>query len=310
MSAGTPGTPVGGAPARDSSADATANLAAGPDSSPDGGGPGSCPVRDPEDGSCYRTADEADLAWIARGSKAPRSRHVALPPGVATMLDRAREQAETLPLEEDPDGDEPVGDELYTKGAVVAAGLPSLSDEQKSFWKNLGQTLKGLVVRKTDSKPASIPEEEMAALFATGFPLPIEAFPKEKLRDTFVSSRGRHRQHHAIDLGAPKGTPIVAVSDGTIERLGRDRRGGIVIYLRDATGRFVYYYAHLSRYAPDLRVGDRVKRGQMIGEVGSTGRSTGPHLHFSIFRDTDSPNPWKGLVVNPYLVFSALVAPK
>jgi Peptidase family M23. len=63
------------------------------------------------------------------------------------------------------------------------------------------------------------------------------------------------------------------VSDGKIERLGRDRRGGIVIYQRDATGRFVYYYAHLSRYAPGLKVGDTVKRGQQIGEVGTTGRN-------------------------------------
>ncbi len=316
MSAGTAGlsgggAPAAGAPAGGASADATASVSPAIDSSAGGAGSaGSCPVRDPEDGSCYRTADEADLAWIARGSQAPRSRRVALPPGLATMLDQAREQAEALPLEEDPDGDEPVGDDAYSRGSVVPAVLPSLSDEQKSFWKNLGQTLKGLVVRKNDSKPASIPEEEMAALFATGFPLPIEAFPREKLRDTFGASRGRHRKHHAIDLGAPKGTPIVAVSDGTIERLGRDRRGGIVIYLRDATGRFVYYYAHLSRYAPGLRVGDRVKRGEKIGEVGSTGRSSGPHLHFSIFRDADSPSPWKGLVVNPYLVFSALVAPK
>ena len=235
---------------------------------------------------------------------------MALPPGLPAILVAAREQADDLPLEEDPDGDEPMDDGLYPQGSVVPAALPSLSGEQKSFWQNLGRTLKGLVVRKKDSQPASIPEEEMAALFATDFPLPIEAFPKEKLRDTFNASRGRHRKHHAIDLGAPKGTPIVAVNDGTIERLGRDRRGGIVIYLRDSTGRFVYYYAHLSRYAPGLKVGDRVARGQKIGEVGSTGRSSGPHLHFSIFRDADSPSPWKGLVVNPYLVFSALIGPK
>lgn len=291
-------------------ADATASLSPAAEGSPSAASGSPCAVVDPDDGSCYRTADEADLAWMARGSKAPRGRHVALPPGLPTLLDVARQQAEALPLEEDPDGDEPAGDELYPGNAVAPAVLPALSDEQKSFWKNLGQTLKGLVVRKNDSKPASLPEEEMAALFATGFPLPIEAFPKEKLRDTFQASRGRHRKHHAIDLGAPKGTPIVAVNDGTIERLGRDRRGGIVIYLRDANGRFVYYYAHLSRYAPDLRVGDKVKRGQKIGEVGSTGRSSGPHLHFSIFRDKDAPSPWKGLVVNPYLVFSALVAPK
>ena len=198
------------------------------------------------------------------------------------------------PVEEDPDGDEPLTDGLYPEGSVVPAELPSLSDEQKSFWKDLGRTLKGLVVRKTDSKPASIPEEELAALFATGFPLPIEAFPKEKLRDTFDASRGRHRKHHAIDLGAPRGTPIVAVNDGTIERLGRDRRGGIVVYQRDVSGRFVYYYAHLARYVPGLRVGDEVKRGEKIGEVGSTGRASGPHLHFAIFRDVDVPEPVEG----------------
>lgn len=227
-----------------------------------------------------------------------------------TLVAAARSQAEELPLEEDPDGEEPVLDGLYPDGSVVPAALPTLSDAQRSFWKSLGSTLKGLVVRKKDSKPASIPEEELAALFATGFPLPIEEFPKEKLRDTFKSSRGRHRRHHAIDLGAPKGTPILAVNDGTIERLGRDRRGGIVVYHRDVTGRFVYYYAHLARYAPGLKVGDTVKRGQKIGEVGTTGRTFGAHLHFAIFRDADAPSPWKGLVVNPYLVFSALVGPK
>ncbi|MBK9374130.1 MAG: M23 family metallopeptidase [Holophagales bacterium] len=241
---------------------------------------------------------------------------MALPPGLPAILAQARSQSHTtddienLPLEADPDGDEPLDDGLYPRGSVTVAELPSLSDEQKSFWKDLGQTLRGLVVRKKDSKPASIPEAELAALFATGFPLPIESFPKEKLRDTFKASRGRHRSHHAIDLGAPKGTPILAVSDGTIERLGRDRRGGIVVYLRDGTGRFVYYYAHLRRYAPGLKVGDRVKRGQQIGEVGTTGRTFGAHLHFAIFRDADAPNPWKGLVVNPYLVFSALIGPK
>jgi murein DD-endopeptidase MepM/ murein hydrolase activator NlpD len=269
-----------------------------------------CPFRDPEDGGCYRTADEADLAWIAQGNRAPRSPRVALPPGLPAILAEAREHAEDLPFEEDFDEDEEAEEGAWERGSVATARLPSLSDEQRSFWQTLGSTLKGFVVRKTDSKPASIPEEELAVLFSTGFPLPIEAFPKEKLRDTFKASRGRHRKHHAIDLGAPKGTPILAVSDGTIERLGRDRRGGIVIYQRDATGRFVYFYAHLARYAPGLKVGARVKRGEKIGEVGSTGRSSAPHLHFAIFRDADAPNPWKGLVVNPYLVFSTLIGAK
>ncbi|MCL4806705.1 MAG: M23 family metallopeptidase [Thermoanaerobaculia bacterium] len=296
-----------GAPEGADAADASASFETFSSASP---AEAPCPFRDPEDGGCFRTADEADIAWIARGSLPPRSPRVALPPGLPAILAEAREQAEELPFEEDFDEDEEAETTLWEKGSVATARLPSLSDEQRTFWQTLGSTLKGFVVRKTDSKPASIPEEELAVLFATGFPLPIEAFPKEKLRDTFKASRGRHRKHHAIDLGAPRGTPILAVSDGTIERLGRDRRGGIVIYQRDATGRFVYFYAHLSRYAPGLKVGARVKRGERIGEVGSTGRSSAPHLHFAIFRDTDAPNPGKGLVVNPYLVFSTLIGGK
>ena len=229
-----------------------------------------------------------------------------MPAVLAASLD----EVENLPFEEDPDSDADLPDGLFPEGSVLPAELPSLSDDERSFWKDLGRTLRGLVVRKKDSKPASIPEEELAALFATGFPLPIESFPKEKLRDTFKASRGRHRKHHAIDLGAPKGTPILAVSDGTIERLGRDRRGGIVVYHRDVTGRFVYYYAHLKRYAPGLKVGDKVVRGQKIGEVGTTGRTFGAHLHFAIFRDVEATSPWKGLVVNPYLVFAPLIGAK
>ncbi len=279
--------------------------------------PSACPFRDPEDGACYRTADDADLAWLSRGATAPAAVRVpvpalpaaaaAAPPAMASHLETA-----SLPLEADPDGDDEDGGPLAIQdpvGARTAArtgDLPQLSPAQKSLWRRLAGKVKDLVVRKADSKPASLPEDDLAALFATGFPLPIDSFPPEKLRDSFNASRGRHRRHHAIDLGAPRGTPIVAVCDGTIERLGRDRRGGIVIYLRDQTGRFIFYYAHLQRYVKGLRVGDEVKRGQQLGEVGSTGRASGPHLHFAIFRDQEAPSPWKGLVVNPYVIFSTL----
>ena len=278
----------------------------------------SCPVRDPEDGSCHESADAADLAWLARANAAPaRSRVLGAASPAASLaaasLASVLPAADDLPFEPDPDGDDDAEDgglmapvDAGFVARQAAPALPSLSPEEKSFWKRTAARVKGLVVRKADSKPASIPEEELAKLFDTGFPIPLEAFPKEKLRDSFQQSRGRHRKHHAIDLGAPRGTPVVAVCDGTVERLGRDRRGGLVVYQRDATGRFVYYYAHLSRHAPGLRVGDQVKRGQRLGDVGATGRASGPHLHFAIFRDAEAPSPWKGLVVNPYLVFSGL----
>jgi murein DD-endopeptidase MepM/ murein hydrolase activator NlpD len=182
----------------------------------------------------------------------------------------------------------------------------SPSPARLAFWQNLAKTVTGLVVRKTNSRPVSVPEEELAELFTTDFPLPLEAFDRAKYRDTFLAKRGKHKKHHAIDLPAPRGTPVVAVADGTIERLGRDKRGGKVIYLRDETGKYTFFYAHLARHEKGLKPGDHVVKGQRLGDVGSTGHVIGgPHLHFAIFRDEDAAG--RALVVNPYLVFSPLL---
>ena len=271
-----------------------------------------CRFRDPEDGRCYESADAADRAWLSRaGSPAPLSFVVNPRPRPRVIL-----EAE-LPLEDDPDDPDsedggslaPVDPRMGepASGATATADSPA----QLAFWRNLARSVRGLlVVRKVDSRPpVSLPEAELATLFASDFPVPVLGFPPEKLKDSFLASRGRHRRHHAIDLGAPKGTPIIAVADGTIERLGRDRRGGKVVYLRDATGKLLFYYAHLSRHAEGLAVGDVVKKGDVIGEVGSTGRVFGgPHLHFAIFCDVDGgTTPAKGLAINPYLVFTTLI---
>jgi murein DD-endopeptidase MepM/ murein hydrolase activator NlpD len=181
-------------------------------------------------------------------------------------------------------------------------------EKRRSFWTTVASTVKALVVRKADSKPVSLPEDELAELFSTGFPLTLERFPKERFRDSFDSRRGRHGRHHAIDLPAPRGTPVVAVADGVIERLGRDRKGGKVVYLRDTTGKFTFFYAHLRVHERGLKTGVRVKRGQRLGEVGATGHIIGgPHLHFAIFRHEDASDA-RAFVVNPYLVFGALIA--
>jgi murein DD-endopeptidase MepM/ murein hydrolase activator NlpD len=181
------------------------------------------------------------------------------------------------------------------------------AQEQPSFWRSVGEKLRSLVVRRSDGKPVPVPEEEIAALFATTFPIPVEAYDLAKLRDTFLSRRGRQKKHYAIDLGAPRGTPVLAVADGVIERLGQDRRGGKVVYLRDLSGRFVFYYAHLGGYAKGLKRGDQVTKGQHLGEVGATGRVIGgPHLHFAIFRNGEPTDPHL-FAVNPYLIFSTLL---
>lgn len=205
--------------------------------------------------------------------------------------------------------------------AVAAAAPPPAEEDEdegedgsidvearRSFWTNVASTVKALVVTKSDSIPVSLPEEEVSELFSTDFPLPLELFPKEKFKDSFNNRRGAYRRHHAIDLPAVRGTPVVAVADGIIERLGRDRKGGKVVYLRDTTGRFTFYYAHLRAHAKGLKAGDRVTRGQRLGEVGATGHIVGgPHLHFAIFRHEEASDA-RAFVVNPYLVFGALIA--
>ncbi len=241
-----------------------------------------CPARDPENAKCYTSADAADLAWLAR------------------PVDPASVRAE---VEDDPDDPaEDAGSESVPPAAA------KLSPAQFAFWKDLAKTVRGLVVRKVNSRPASLPEEEIASLLASDFPLPLQSFDRAKFRDTFFAKRGRRKKHHAIDLPAPRGTPVLAVTDGVIERLGRDKRGGKVVYLRDSTGHYTFFYAHLARHEKGLRPGDHVVKGQRLGDVGATGHVIGgPHLHFAIFRDDDDASGGRALVVNPYLVFSPLL---
>ncbi|HEX7578458.1 MAG TPA: M23 family metallopeptidase, partial [Thermoanaerobaculia bacterium] len=82
-----------------------------------------------------------------------------------------------------------------------------------------------------------------------------------------------------------------------------------VVYLRDESGKYLFFYAHLASHEKGLKAGDHVEKGDRIGEVGSTGHVIGgPHLHFAIFRDDDRDTNWKrGLAVNPYLIFATLV---
>jgi hypothetical protein len=147
---------------------------------------------------------------------------------------------------------------------------------------------------------------DLSELLAENFLIPVEGVDRNKLRDSFLESRGQYARHLAIDIAAPRGTPILATTDGEIVRLTREARGGITVYQKDDKGRYLFYYCHLSRYVRGLRVGKSVSKGEVIGYVGSTGRTTGPHLHFSITRlPEDGDNFRAGLAVNPYLLFLA-----
>ncbi len=131
--------------------------------------------------------------------------------------------------------------------------------------------------------------------------VPVEGVDRTSLRDTFAEGRTGH-VHEAIDILAPRGTPIVAVEDGRIEKLFTSKQGGLTIYQFDPSRRYCYYYAHLDRYAPGLREGQTVERGQVIGYVGVSGNAPPqtPHLHFTIFKLADDKRWWKGVPLNPF----------
>lgn len=147
---------------------------------------------------------------------------------------------------------------------------------------------------------------DLSELLAENFLIPVEGVDRQRLRDSFLESRGEYARHLAIDIAAPRGTPILATADGEIVKLTRENRGGITVYQKDGTGRYLFFYCHLSRYVRGLRVGGVVEKGDVIGYVGSTGHVTGPHLHFSITRlPDDDDNLREGLAINPYLIFLA-----
>jgi murein DD-endopeptidase MepM/ murein hydrolase activator NlpD len=131
--------------------------------------------------------------------------------------------------------------------------------------------------------------------------MPVEGVRPEALTRQFSDTRGS-RRHEAIDILAPRGTPVKAVEDGRVARLFFSKAGGITIYQFDPTERFCYYYAHLDRYAPGLRENDQIRRGQVIGYVGTTGNAPKetPHLHFAVFQLNAEKRWWEGTPVDPY----------
>lgn len=144
-----------------------------------------------------------------------------------------------------------------------------------------------------------------ALLAARPLLVPVAGVEAGALSDHYEQARGT-RTHEAIDILAPKGTPVVAVDDGRIAKLFTSRAGGYTVYHFDPSQRLAYYYAHLDRYAPGLEEGMEVRRGDLLGYVGSSGNANpaAPHLHFAVFRLGDPPRWWEGEPVNPYPALS------
>lgn len=140
------------------------------------------------------------------------------------------------------------------------------------------------------------PAPEADASYFSEHPLmvPVESVSPRDLTDSFNAPRGNGRTHRAIDILAPRGTPVVAAIDGSVLRLAQSAAGGIAAYLVDDARRYVYYYAHLERYADAVTEGLRVPKGFVIGYVGTSGNAPPgtPHLHFQVMRLADGQRDW------------------
>jgi murein DD-endopeptidase MepM/ murein hydrolase activator NlpD len=155
---------------------------------------------------------------------------------------------------------------------------------------------------RSSNGTAHIEADPVRELRSRQLDLPVRGAVRRDLHDSFSDSRRWFHSQEAIDIMAPRNTPILAVEDGTIARLFESKAGGTTVYQFDPTNRYAYYYAHLERYADGLHEGNHVQRGQVLGYVGTSGNAPAgtPHLHFAIFRLTDKKQWWQGTPINPY----------
>jgi len=135
--------------------------------------------------------------------------------------------------------------------------------------------------------------------------IPVAGVLPSQLKSSFNEGRVGHL-HHAIDILAPRGTPVLAAVDGIVRKLFVSRAGGITLYEFDRRGERSYYYAHLDGYASGMREGLEVHRGDVLGYVGATGNAPAntPHLHFAIDILPPTKEWWKGEPIDPYPILT------
>jgi murein DD-endopeptidase MepM/ murein hydrolase activator NlpD len=132
--------------------------------------------------------------------------------------------------------------------------------------------------------------------------MPVAGVDPRTLRNNFSETRGGTRSHAALDILAPRGTPVLAAVDGVVRKLFTSVPGGLTVYEFDLEERYCYYYAHLDAYAPGLHEGRRLRAGDLLGIVGTTGNAPkdAPHLHFAVSRLDPDKKWWTGTPIDPY----------
>lgn len=196
------------------------------------------------------------------------------------------------------------GYRLETSTAVIAPATPSPIQPVAQA----PVPLPSIAVVRDDVAPAALAlalGEDVALLRSRALTVPVQGISASLLSDTYSQTRAGGSPHEAIDILAARGTPVLAVEDGLVVKLFLSKPGGITIYQFDPDNAYAYYYAHLDRYADGVVEGAALRKGQVIGYVGSTGNASpdAPHLHFAIFKLGPERQWWRGTPLNPYRVW-------
>jgi murein DD-endopeptidase MepM/ murein hydrolase activator NlpD len=157
----------------------------------------------------------------------------------------------------------------------------------------------------TISANTTILGSDLATLRSRSLVVPVRGLEAEDLVSSFTDARGSSRRHEAIDILAPRGTEVLAVEDGKVAKIFTSDAGGLTLYQFDPSETFVYYYAHLDSYAPGLKEGAMLRKGDVVGTVGTTGNApkNTPHLHFAISKLDPDKRWWGGTALDPFLVW-------
>ena len=193
--------------------------------------------------------------------------------------------------------------------AESAAPAAAKAEPQRRWWSSLFERDRGEAPAETaeEADVAAVEPEDGGRPLARiagldGLVIPVTGVSTRDLRDQFADPRSGGRRHQALDILAARNTPVVAALDGKVAKLYESKAGGLTIYQFDPTERHALYYAHLESYAPGLDEGDRLRKGQIIGYVGTSGNAPEdvPHLHFAIYRLGPEKRWHEGDPLNPY----------
>jgi len=166
-------------------------------------------------------------------------------------------------------------------------------------------TLKSPTAGPTISASTMVSGSDMESLRSRSLVVPVRGIATDDLDWTFQDARGSNRLHEAIDILAPRGTDVLAVEDGKVAKMFTSDAGGLTLYQFDPSETFVYYYAHLDGYAPGIKEGAMLRKGDVVGAVGTTGNApkNTPHLHFAISKLDADRRWWGGTALDPFLVW-------